>query len=122
MVVEAQLVEVPVDQRAAHMQREVDQDFQSTRQFGERAKQLGQQVGLADDNLDAHLHQTFDHTVGSIKQGRPMEDAAVITRAADSPIATELLRILASPKSLAAAFILNDVLNYNPNRWDDEPK
>ncbi|ADB14803.1 hypothetical protein Psta_0107 [Pirellula staleyi DSM 6068] len=118
MVVEAEVIEAPVAKRAERMQKELEKDFKSSTQMGERVKRLGQEVGLADDNLDAHLHQTFDHTVGSLTQGQQIEAAAEGPRATVSPVATEVLKLLANPKSLAAAFILNEILQPNTNRFD----
>ncbi len=79
----------------------------------ERAEQLGDEVALADDKMDARLQNTFDHRIGSLKSAA--SDSAFATTTTTtvrrvSPIADELLDMLSSPKSIRQAILLSEIL------------
>ena len=54
----------------------------NTQRLSDQSSSLGQEVGFADDKLEAHLHKKFDHDVGSLavqtgagsstRQGQPL--------------------------------------------------
>ena len=86
---------------------------------------LGDRVEVADDEMEAHLHQVFDHSVGRLRKttesastpGRaaiPSEAAVVIRDASPAHGIAELLR---SPQSVRNAIILAEVLNRPADRW-----
>lgn len=86
---------------------------------------LGDRVEVADDEMDAHLHQVFDHSVGRLrkttegtpsaeKSASPSEAAVVIRDASPAHGIAELLRSLQSVRN---AFILSEVLNRPADRW-----
>lgn len=118
MVIEAEVVDGSVDMRSRKMQHELDRDFRSSSEISQRVERLGQEVGLADDKIDAHLHATFDHEVGSLGKSRSINDEASVARPDTSPIAREVMTLLANPKSLAAAFILNEILQPVGDRFE----
>jgi hypothetical protein len=87
-------------------------DMSSIRQH---TAQLGSEVALADDKLDARLHDKFDHAVGRIKGGQPTAAAAPPTATVSSSPAptarpSEIAQLLRNPKSIRQAIILNEIL------------
>jgi hypothetical protein len=109
------------------------------RQFTERASHLGEVVGLADDNMDAHLHQKFDHQVGqlrsttaavpavapspSFEQARHGDAGAAPAGAGDAAAhaagvsAAEIAQLLRTPRNIRYAVIMNEVLTRPEGRW-----
>lgn len=101
----------------------VDQHLDS-RKFAERASHLGELAGFADDSLQAHLHQTFDHKVGhlaetshSVTADIPDLKSAAEQAAEPAEVAQTLLAMLHSPSNLRAAFVLNELLSRPVERW-----
>jgi hypothetical protein len=64
-------------------------------------EQLGSEVALADDKLESHLHQVFDHELSSIGGRTSSETAAAALASAQAPL-REALR---SPETLRQAII-----------------
>ncbi len=86
---------------------------------------LGDRVEVADDEMQAHLDQVFDHSVGRLRKttesastaGRaaiPSEAAVVIRDASPAHGIAELMR---NPQSVRNAIILAEVLNRPAERW-----
>ncbi|MCO6455081.1 MAG: hypothetical protein J5I93_07250 [Pirellulaceae bacterium] len=87
----------------------------NTREFTERASHLGEQVGQADDNLEARLQATFDHRVGSLRT----HPGTVAPVAADQPFTptNPWLKLLSSPENLRQAIVLGEILQPPRDRW-----
>lgn len=78
--------------------------------IAQHVKQLGEEVGLADEHMEAHLAKAFDHQVGSQvePQGAPTRPAAVTF---DSVLDVEaLLEMLTKPSSVRNAIVLSEIL------------
>ena len=78
--------------------------------IAQHAKQLGEEVGLADEHMEAHLAKSFDHQVGSRvePQGAPARPAAVTF---DSILDVDaLLDMLTKPSSVRNAIVLSEIL------------
>ena len=84
---------------------------------------LSDRVDVADDVMDAHLHQTFDHQLGRLKKTTDATPsvarqdsnatAAVVAQATVLGIA----HMLQSPENIRSAIILNEVFNRPVDRW-----
>lgn len=95
---------------------------------------LGQLVGQADERLEDRLQNVFDHRVGnlraqsssiagtSISQGT--DDAVWSTdrRRQRSPLASEISKMVSTPQSLAASFVLAEILKPPSDRWDTDDR
>ncbi len=81
-----------------------------TSDISDHATQLGEEVALADEKLDARLHQTFDHQLGRLKKRQDVETLTTTTSKDVSPIAADLLDMLSNPKSIRQAILLNEIL------------
>ena len=47
---------------AQHVSEHLD-----TTEYGDRAAHLGEEVGEADERLEEHLHEAFDHQLGALQ-------------------------------------------------------
>src|SRR5262245_21385959 len=65
---EAQVVDAELAESSDRLARRVAGDFRGTEAMAEHARRLGEQVDAADDKLEAHLHQVFDHRLGRLKE------------------------------------------------------
>jgi hypothetical protein len=77
--------------------------------FGQRAEHLGEEVGLADEQMEAHIAQKFDHQVGSMGPGDSTQTGAEIGALAFD--AADLAALLKNPNSLRQAVLLSEILN-----------
>jgi hypothetical protein len=81
----------------------------NTSGFDQRAGQLGEEVGLADEHMDAHISEKFDHHVGSLDAGDAQQGGA---GAGDLTFdVNELVAMLKEPQSLRYAVLLSEILN-----------
>lgn len=83
--------------------------------FQRRASQLGEEVGLADEHMDAHIAQRFDHQVGSLDLGDSAHAAAGAGETAYD--LNELIAMLQDPRTLRHAIVLSEILRrpqFNP--------
>lgn len=88
--------------------------------LSDRDAHLGDQIGLADERLEEHLHQAFDHSLGSLKKSDIETDD--ITEGTDSDVwarrdssreftsADRVREMLSNPQDIAAAFILSEII------------
>jgi hypothetical protein len=98
----------------------VARDFAASRQIEHRTAQLGERVGLADDTLDAHLHQAFDHEIGRLRTSTAAPAAAspsAGTTPGGSPAANSILQMFRSPENLRNTIILNEIITRPEDRW-----
>lgn len=117
--VEPEIIEPDImdgDNVAQHVTQHLD-----TGGFDQRAAHLGEEVGLADDHLEAHLHEQFDHRIGSLQDtsadaARETADAAASKILKDVP-AGQIAALLRSPQSIRQAIILSEVLRRPDERW-----
>jgi hypothetical protein len=90
-------------------------DYINTSDFAERAALLGERVGLADDAMEAHLHEKFDHQLGQLARDEsPPEtqaDRSGEPRAGGADIsATGISQMLGSIQNLRQAIALAEIL------------
>ena len=76
----------------------------STSEIAQHVKRLGAEVGQADEKLESHLHEKFQHRLGAL--GHQELQAVVRKKTAASDIA-EMLR---SPKGMRQALIASEIL------------
>jgi hypothetical protein len=98
----------------------VDRDLAGTQEIAEHTRRLGAEVDLADDKLEAHLQQVFDHRVGQLKTRAG--DSVPQTLAGPSAGApglssSDLARLLMSPQQIRNAIVLGEILRRPEERW-----
>jgi hypothetical protein len=119
---------VPADELAASGNRvsaSVADHMRHTQDIAAHVELLGDRVEVADDEMQAHLHQVFDHSVGRLRKTTesaataghaaiPSEAATVVRDVSPAHGIAELLR---SPQSVRNAIVLAEVLNRPTDRW-----
>jgi len=104
-VVNAELAESP--DRVA---RQVASDLRGTEQIAEHARHLGEDVDAADNKLQTHLHQVFDHQLGRLKTTGG-ETALVQTEKSAAELSLgQIVRMLRSPGSIRDAIVMSEIL------------
>jgi len=122
-VVEAE--EVSGDDVAELVNRHLD-----TGAFRERASHLGESVKSADEGFESHLHQTFEHRLGSLGASTSAAEDSVLdddenqakaANAKDSvkraESSQEILTLLRSPQALRNAIIMAEIITPPRERW-----
>lgn len=108
------------------------------REFTERARHLGERVGLADDDMDAHLHQKFDHQVGQLRSttqsppqavqpsfddarrgvaGAAPAGAGDAANEAAGVTGADIAQLFRTPRNIRNAIILSEILTRPEHRW-----
>jgi hypothetical protein len=94
-------------------------------EFGRRTSQLGEQVALSDDKLDAHLQGAFQHKLGQL-DARSVPPATLSEQQTEGPTVTMPLlpaaaagvaAALANPDSFRQAIVLTEILKRPDDRW-----
>jgi hypothetical protein len=92
---------------------------------GTRDPRLAESIGQADERIESHLQNVFEHRVGRLGQTDRAErgisqgtDAAVWeTQTAVNPLAAQVHAMLASPDQVGAAIVLNEILRRPEEQW-----
>jgi hypothetical protein len=96
----------------------------SNRTFTQRAEHLADDIVRADEEMEQHLQKAFSHRVGTLTdvqkatttQGPATDKETSVVVAAGSA-ANAIAGLLADPKNLRQAVILNEILKRPENRW-----
>lgn len=98
----------------------VSRDISGPSRISAQVAQLGQKVDQADDILEAHLHQTFDHKLGRISVSTTSAPASGSPTGMGSgtDAVTSIIRLLQSPTGLRDAILLNEILQRPESRWE----
>jgi hypothetical protein len=96
---------------AKHVQKHLD-----TSRLKKHAEKLGEEVGRADDKIEARLHEKFDHQIGQLT-GKEIAsaDSPRKSKASGTP-KLSLLKMLAAPENIQQAIIMSEILK-RPE-WD----
>ena len=107
---QVEIVDAELADRSGRVSRQVDQDLGGTQQIAEHTRRLGAQVDSADEKMEAHLHQIFDHKLGQLKSSSS-EAAVLQTDKSDAELSLpQILRMLRSPSSIRDAVIMAEIL------------
>jgi hypothetical protein len=107
--VEVEIVDAELAVRGDNVGRHVAEHERRTEQIAEHARHLGEEVDLADDKLEAHLHEVFDHQLGRLKKSS-IEAGAQGRQAAVEVTALQLQQMLRTPQSIRDAIIMSEIL------------
>ncbi len=87
----------------------------SPRDLQRRGSDFGRSVDEADDKLDSHLHDVFDHQVGNLSRGSTsqvndeVQDAYEEKKARVHEPGVSIQDMLSNPETLRNAFILSEI-------------
>ena len=87
--------------------------------FAERAGHLGEEVGLADEKLTAHLHERFDRQLGSLQQSEAETPGQAESKSTGSEEtrAMALRKALHTSAGIRQSVLLAEILNPAHLRW-----
>jgi hypothetical protein len=97
-------------------------DYLSTAEMNAQVDRLGDAVEIADDVMEAHLKQVFDHRVGTLSQDSAQTTPVAVgidsqkkpvRRAAPIGVAA----LLANTGSIRQAILANEILQRPSDRW-----
>ena len=115
--VEAEVVDAELAETGDGVTRHVTEHLRGTEQIAEHTRHFGEVVDRADDKLEAHLHQVFDHQVGRLRKS-----ATDVAAAAASDVkrtgftAGSIAGMLQSPDNIRNAIILGEILRRPDDR------
>jgi hypothetical protein len=111
-VVDAELAEV-----GDNVARHVAEHLRGPQEIAEHTRHLGEEVDAADEKLEAHLHQVFDHELGRLKKSASVTAATPHAAPAPDTTISEMLQMLSSPASIRDAFVMSEILRRPEERW-----
>lgn len=79
----------------------------------EHSSHLAEDIGQADERMEAHLRERFSHKLGSLAH----EEEAVIQLVDDGSIAADLVRTLTQPRGVQQLILANEILRRPEDRW-----
>jgi DNA primase len=108
------LEEVELADTADRFSQRVIGDFRGTEEIAAHTRQLGQEVGQADEQMAEHLKQVFGHQVGNLKEtaASPLPGARKANFAAQS-----IVQMLSSRSNVRNALLLAEILRRPTERW-----
>jgi hypothetical protein len=116
-VVEAEVIDAELAETGDSVSRHVSQHLRGAEEIAAHTRQLGAEVDSADEKLEAHLHQVFDHELGRLKNMASQTAATPPPPPAPDVTAHELLTLLRSPESIRDAIVMAEVLRRPLERW-----
>lgn len=114
---EAEVVDAELAELGDDVGRHVAQHLRGHVEIAEHTRHLGEEVDRADDKLEARLHQTFDHQLGSLK--KTASDTAAVEHVKPAPDVTlrEIRSMLGSPANMRDAIVMAEILRRPEDRW-----
>jgi hypothetical protein len=98
-------VEESFPERRESVQEHVAQHI-STKEIATHVRTLGAEVGQADEKLQSHLQERFQHQLGSLVQQGPAEKEKIQRQSA----AAEIAQLLRSPNGARQIIIASEIL------------
>jgi hypothetical protein len=92
--------------------------FEGPRQIAKHVDELGDQIELADDKLEARLHQTFDHQLGRLRATASETAATPHARPMTDVTPAEILGMLSNAESIRDAIVMSEILRRPEERWE----
>jgi len=90
--------------------------YLNTAEFQRRADHLADEVSQADEKMDEHLHDVFDHRLGQFAQSSADTSPGVAAESSSTAVSA-LVALLASPQGLRQAIVINEILQRPEQRW-----
>jgi len=98
-----------------HVRRYLD-----TSDIAEHVEHLGDEIEQADERMEAHLDDVFDHDVGklSARKRKSVTDQKLPVMGEDNKVAKSILKLLQNPKTVRQSILVAEILK-RPD-FDDE--
>lgn len=98
------VAEKKIDLRQESVREHVSKHL-STADFAQQTSELGEDVGYADERLEQHLHEKFDHKLGSLEQS-----VQAVEQKAQERRVEKIAELLRSPEGMQNAIIASEIL------------
>ena len=85
-----------------------------TTEYAERASHLGEAVGEADERLEEHLHEAFDHQLGSLKHA-DLDASQDKNSSESSP--QGLRQLFRSKSAIRNAIVFREIIDRPDHLW-----
>lgn len=112
--VEAEVVPAELAQQGDRVGREVQQHLRGSQEIAERTSQLGKQVDAAQQKLQEHLQQVFDHELGRLSKTASSTAATPHEKPVPEVTLEGLRAMLQSPGSVRDSIVLAEILRRPP--------
>lgn len=109
-----EVVPAELAQQADRVEREVEQHLRGSQEIAKRTSQLGKQVDDAQQKLQEHLQQVFDHELGRLSKTASSTAATPHEKPVPDVTLEELRTMLQSPGSVRDAIVLAEILRRPP--------
>ena len=86
-----------------------------TSQYDKRASRLTDDISHADERLEEHLHDAFDHDVGALDHEE--DGVAQVTGQGKKATRQSLLQMFRSKSALRNAILVKEVFDRPEHRW-----
>jgi hypothetical protein len=106
----AEVVDAELADNANRVARLVDRDLSGAEGIAEHTRRMGAEVDAADNKMQAHLHQTFDHQLGRLKSSSVETALVESERSAPQISLDKIIQLLRSPGSVRDAIVTAEVL------------
>jgi hypothetical protein len=97
----------------ASVGQHVAEHLRGAREMAAHVQQLGADVAQADERLQEHLQEKFTHQVGALEH----RTEAVRAGAVRSPMAQDLLKLMAQPGGVRQVIVASEILRRPEERW-----
>jgi hypothetical protein len=114
--VPAEVVDAELAESADRIGREVAAHLRGSEQIAQHTQQLGHEVDLADDKLEARLHETFDHDLGRLRKAASSTAATPHVAPVGEVTSSEVLAMLRSPQTIRDVIVMSEILR-RPEWW-----
>jgi len=106
----AEVVDAELADNSDRVGRLVSRDLSGAEEIAEHTRRMGAEAAAANDKMQAHLHQVFDHQLGRLKSSS-VETALIETeRSASQMSLDKIIQLLRSPGSVRDAIVMAEVL------------
>ncbi|MEE3368887.1 MAG: hypothetical protein VX346_06050 [Planctomycetota bacterium] len=109
-VVVAELAESVESLEDTHLAHHID-----TSSLAEHADHLGEEVSRADENVEQHVHEVFDHQVGVLDGAA--DSPGTTTAAKRSAVRRELKRAISNRDAMRGAVVFSEIIRRPEWRW-----
>jgi len=115
---EAAVVDAELADTDDSVARHVAQHLRGSSEIAEHTRHLGEEVDAADNKMEAHLHQVFDHQLGRLRKSVTDVGAAAASDAKRTGLtAGSIAGMLLSQENICNAIILGEILRRPDENW-----
>ena len=112
-----EIVDAELAERGDRVGQQVSNDLRGTERIVEHARRLGEEVDAANEKMQAHMHQVFDHQLGHLKTTGGETALVETARTSQELSLDQIMRMLRSPGSIRDAIVMGEILARPEHLW-----